>query len=424
MDGSGKFIALLAIVGALAVVVVVVMLTGVSARVESSAGEEIPDGEEPSKVPIARPEKSSTKPPPCVEDDTALGGRIEALEKAAEGRDKRIRELEEENRALKAETARLAAAPAAGPEPRKKGYRFGLKAKTPVLDEADWPALATQFTDLRKALPPVIEEFCRTGTVSFKTQLEMGEKNQPLAIFTVKASGEAKGMAPNSTFTHPAVVASMIRALLDQAGLPLSEVQDEAVRAAGEAWSTREEARIAGYAADAPNLLKLVEEVESRQRFLDDLRTFLSAGQQAALFDPATEGRAGVDLLSPALNLAMRTPVTEPTREALEKTLVRESFKLLGIERNPDEFAWFGVEWLAGLPEATVPVTEDKFRMDAAFPALPKLLRCARAQLAAMKRLLDRENFDEATGKRIRTLTILAMPQVVLTPEKKDGEGK
>jgi hypothetical protein len=216
----------------------------------------------------------------------------------------------------------------------------------------------------------------------------------------------------------------MIRALLEQAGLPLSGVQDEAVRAAGEAWATREEARIAGYAADTFDLQKLVDEVESRQRFLDDLRTFLSSGQQGALFDPATEGRAGVDLLSPALNFAMRTPVTEPTREALEKTLVRESFKVLEIERSPDEFSWFGVEWIASLPEATVPVTEETFRMDAAFPALPKLLRCARAELAAMKRLLDRENFDEATVKRIRTLTILAMPQVVLKPEKEGGEGK
>jgi hypothetical protein len=385
------------------------------------------------------PEKTPATSPVAVEAPRRVASdpmekmerRVEALEKAAVEREARLRDLEAENKALRAEAARTAAAaaprpavenpaPAAAPEARApeaatRGYRFGLKGATPVLDKADWKKLAVQFLDLRGGVGEVIQEFLKTGDLSMKTRLAMGEKNKPLAYFTIQASGEAPGMAENSTFTHPAVVASMVRALLENAGLPLSPVQDEAVRAAGESWARREEAL---------NLQKLVDEVESRQRFLDDIRSFLSAGQQAALFDPATEGRAGVDLLSPALNLARRTPVTEPTREALEKTLVRESFKLLGIDRNPDDFAWLGAEWVESIPEAAVPVSAEGFRMDAAFPPLAKLLRCARAQIGAMKRLLERENFDEATRKGIRTLTVLAQPQVVLPAEKGAGEGK
>ena len=130
--------------------------------------------------------------------------------------------LESENRELEGELSRLEARlvelkpPPLDPD----AFRFGLAAKTPAFDKADWPVLVGHAAELSKLLAELREKIISGEDMGPGFQQRIVKHNTPLALFAVAFGAEMEDTTPNGAYTHPAVVSNMIRAALRDAGKP------------------------------------------------------------------------------------------------------------------------------------------------------------------------------------------------------------
>ncbi|MHC5036261.1 MAG: hypothetical protein ACYTHM_03015 [Planctomycetota bacterium] len=150
----------------------------------------------------------------------------------------KVAALEKENRVLKMKMdALLESLEKEPPPPPKRAgvFRFGLGEKTPIFDQADWKDLSGHMLALGKAIPKLAEEVAKGNRPSDATMRAIQKHNAPLAVFAVQASEELEGTGPNGSYTHPAVIANMIRSALVGAGDPLTPEQEIAIRALGNA---------------------------------------------------------------------------------------------------------------------------------------------------------------------------------------------
>ncbi len=332
--------------------------------------------------------------------------------------------LEKENRALQEEVAALQARveaaaaappPAAGPAGAGAGaktLRFGLPEKTPTFDAADWGKLAGHMLSMHKAIPGLVEEMSAGKDPSPATIAEIQKDNMPLAVFAIGASQELPGTGPNGAYTHPAVIANLVQAALAAAGDPLTPEQETSIRALGNAWAGETQRFAAGYGPGTPALAKLVDEVDAKIRFLRALKDSLSPSQQAILFNPSTEGRVQLDLLSPGLVYVMRVPVHEKDRGALENVLIPNLFQVAGVKDvDPAGFAWAARRWLDDLPWALekLPLRSP----DVLFPHVDRVQAAARAELAVIEAILALRQIPADKAELLLELTTVLTPQVV-----------
>jgi hypothetical protein len=235
--------------------------------------------------------------------------------------------------------------------------------------------------------------------------------NSPLASFAVAFGNDTKDATPNGAFTHPAVIANLIRASLLGTDMPLTSDQEIGLATLGDAWSA-ETARIeSGIASDAPAMKRTVAEVDAKLRFLDAAKNVLTAEQRAVLFPPESAGRLKLDLLSPVLVYVLAQPVRSPTREAMETKLIESMLAHAGIE-EPDvaPYAWIGRQWVDDIPGVTTPISESS--KDLVFPHVDAVQAKARAQVAAAERLLAMGNLTAEQADAIRSMQTLLYPYV------------
>ncbi len=333
--------------------------------------------------------------------------------------------LEKENRALLEEVTSLkarveasATATTTPPAGRAEGgagaktLRFGLPETTPTFDKADWGGLAGHMMSMHKVIPGLMQEMASGKDPSPATIAAIQKDNMPLAIFAVGAAAELPGTGPNGAFTHPAVIANLVRAALAAAGDPLTAEEETSIRALGNAWASEMERFGTSYGPGTPALQKLVDEVDAKIRFLRALKESLSPSQQALLFNPSTEGRVQMDLLSPGLVYVMRVPVHAKDRDALEKLLVKQLFESAGLaETDPAPYDWVGRRWLDALPASLqkLPLRSP----DVLFPHVDRVQAAARAELAAVEAILALRQLPAEKAKELLNLTTVLTPQLV-----------
>jgi hypothetical protein len=307
----------------------------------------------------------------------------------------------------------LEAKAAAPPPLDPKALRFGLSGATPVFDGADWTELAGHMTELAKVLPKLRDDLASGKEMGPEMQNAIQQHNMPLASFAVAASRELKGSGPNGAYTHPAVIANLIRAGLIAAGDPLTAAQEQAIAALGAAWAGDSERAIAAVPADAPALAKTIAEVDAKQRFLDAVKGQLTGSQRAVLFHPETEGRLGLDLLSPALVYMLHTGVHGTSAAEVSKKLVDTALAAAGA-KDVDAAALLGVgeRWLSDLPWAAEPrPLRDAETM---FPTSTAMQASARAQVAAVVRFAESGRLTPEQAAKLKKGTTLLLPQVLL----------
>ena len=105
-------------------------------------------------------------------------------------------------------------------------FRFGLGDSTPVFDRADWPKLGGHLVELAKAITTLPDAIASGQGIDMATRQKLQQHNTPLAGFAVGAAQELGGTGPNGAFTHPAVMANLMRAALEAAGQPLTPEQE------------------------------------------------------------------------------------------------------------------------------------------------------------------------------------------------------
>lgn len=352
----------------------------------------------------------SAAPTPVLEgQDPAL--KIAALEKARTA-------LEQEKAALAGQVQDLKTLiKSLTPEPLDpKALRFGLAATTPTFDKADWSALSGHVSEMARIMPRLRTSMQEGGQPSPEVIQALQEHNTPLAMFAVQAAAELKGTGPNGAYTHPAVIANLIRAALVQANDPLSADQEGEIVARGYAWATDEERRIRALGPDAPALAGTVGEVDNKQRFLDAVKAVLTPSQRGVLFHPETENRLGLDLLSPALVYMVGIAPAEETdaaklgAKALATLLASSGLK--DLDSGP--LASIGERWIDELPRGREarPPADPELR----FPTVETIQGFARAQVAAMQRLIESGRLTPEQVTRLKKLGSVVAPYVVRAP--------
>ena len=320
--------------------------------------------------------------------------------------------LEAKNRELEGEAARLEARltelepPPLDPD----AFRFGLPEKTPAFDKADWPTLCGHAAELSKLLAELRERIVTGQDVGAGFQQRIIKHNTPLALFAVAFGAEMEDATPNGAYTHPAVVANMIRAALQDAGKPLSHDQEIAIKTLGDAWVG--ERRRAAAATPSSQLAALVAEVDAKLRFLASVKNVLTEEQRGLLFHPETEGRLKLDLLSPALVYVLTQPVEAESREDMQTKLLRGLFDQAGIEiDDPSAYAWISERWVDEIPRVADPLPVRS--VDLRFPHVDVVQARARAQATAIERVLAMGGLTDEQVKGLRAIGTLIYPFVI-----------
>jgi hypothetical protein len=168
-----------------------------------------------------------------------------------------------------------------------------------------------------------------------------------------------------------------------------------------------------------------VDEVDGKLRFLNSVKDVLSVRQREFLFHPQTEGRAQLDLLSPALVYVMRDPILADTREDLEKRLLEKLGAAAGSGKEVDAepFVWVTRQWIDDMPTALKPVTPGS--PDHVFPHVDDIQEAARAQVAAMERIIAMGQLTPEQTQNLRAVTTVLMPRLKMTTpvdEKEEEE--
>ncbi|MFM8979658.1 MAG: hypothetical protein ACKOSS_04250 [Planctomycetia bacterium] len=384
------------------------------------AARQVRDGQGSSDSPPAgAPATDEPAPAPPTEPSASPAPRL-----ASGARDAREAELEAEIQRLRTALAQAQpqAPPPTGAQPAgtqpgggaptaaaaPSPFRFGLAGETPRFDAADWGALAKGVRGLSDLTPRLLEGLA-SGAPDAVLMQEAGELNMPLATFAISTAKELGGTGPNGAFTHPAVLANLLRAALSAAGLPLAEAQEQALVPLGEAWVRDDAAARAGLPPGAPALAGLVAEVEAKARFMDGAKALLTVPQRSALFHPQTEGRASLDLFSPALAYTQRMPALLAQPSGVHRTSLILLLGGAGVPREQHaDYTDTAVRWLDDTPwrQRTLAPTDP----DLAFPLLSDLQAFARAQLAAMQRILDQGLPTPEQANRLRASLTLVMP--------------
>ena len=98
---------------------------------------------------------------------------------------------------------------------------------------------------------------------------------------------------------------------------------------------------------------------------------------------------------------------------ALEKKAVATLFEHAGLEiEDREPYAWIGREWIEAIPGAAEPISERS--VDLMFPHVDLIQTRARAQVAAIDRVLAMGGLTNAQKASLRALNTLLHPYVPL----------
>jgi hypothetical protein len=387
---------------------------------ETATGIEDPEGQKAANPDLRRSPEPDPDAVRNVPGEATLTGGSRAADRYGEAVQKnealraRVKELEERV----ADLAPKAVDPQA--------FRFGLPEKVASFDSADWPTLADHMLELRDLITAVRDEFLRIGRPTAATMTRVQKHNMPLARFALALGPEIGEDNANSAYTHPAVIANLIRSSLQHAGDPLTRDQELAIKVLGDAWE-RDLTR-GVVPPGSPELGGLVAKVDAKLRFLADVKAVLSSSQRSALFNPETEGRLHLDLLSPALDYVHRFPVETRGRADMETKLLEQLFEHAGVEvENLTPYAWVAREWVDEMPGVLTPIA--RLSQELAFPHVDAIQQHAQAQVRAVARILGMGRLEAENAEKVRALTWLLDPYVLLVPQApaappSDGSGR
>jgi len=369
----------------------------------------------PADAPVTERESGPERPGEELrlraEDMPRLEGSAASKREAALQAE--VKALREQVGGLTAEKAALEQERLAALQPfDPKALRFGIGGATPNFDKADWGQLASHVGEMAKLMPRLRDDLAAGKEPGPEVQQQLEEHNTPLAIFAISTAAELKGSGPNGAYTHPAVIANLIRAALLAANDALSPAQELAIVTLGNAWAADAERSAKALAPDAPALATTVAEVDAKQRFLESAKAQLTVSQRAVLFHPETEGRMGLDLLSPGLVYMHHTDAGVLNAEALPAKVIASLIGGAGL-KDVDQAAYLdvGQRWIADQPWGMEPRSARD--PDTMFPTVETMQAFARAQVAATVRVLERGQLTPEQAAKLRKLSIVITPYVL-----------
>ncbi|MFN0205464.1 MAG: hypothetical protein ACKVS6_04030 [Planctomycetota bacterium] len=219
----------------------------------------------------------------------------------------KIREYEEISKASKrtealantTKTNTTESAPAIAVADKAAGtVAFTRSGLEDALAKVDWKAMG----DGTKQLAGKLQELAQLLEKGEKPSMELMGDIQAMNGLLIKATGilvenGVPGEGPNSTFTHPMVVANLLATLMKSGGAELTAAQSAAMNELAQKLTDQDDFRRSRYAEGDLRLQHVIDEIALRARFYKEAAQLLSP-EQAALVDyPGMKGRTGLDIL-------------------------------------------------------------------------------------------------------------------------------
>lgn len=265
-------------------------------------------------------------------------------------------------------------------------------------------------------MTPLIKDMLvslKSGTPDMKLQARISQLNSELVNQAVSLSGSGlSGHGVNGVFTHPAVQVNYIHSTLKAAELPLSEAQEEQLKAIGDRFIQAEAQRAAGYGPQALALERVVDEAELKDRFYSDVDGILTAEQVELLHAAGTRGRVRADLFSSGLLWAtvpgdgLRYTDRANLGEVMAQRVV-QTFKIPADHASlVGELA---VDYAAAFSDSYLSYMADDFDKLGLLHT-DRIVNAARAQVQLMRAILDRVPLDDAGRKLVRDTIFVFIP--------------
>lgn len=292
---------------------------------------------------------------------------------------------------------------------------FGGLDKIESLRDADWKELGDAVNKMTPLLKQIAESTAKGEQVDPEVMKTVGEHNMKLVrhVFAVQKDLPTHASV-NGAYTHPINFVNILVAQLEEAGDPLTDDQKSALTKLGEEYQTRWDTNEKGYTDDTYALVKLMDEADLKQWFVDEMFRVTSPSQNEIARPDETKGLVGLDLYTPGLMFAGiggLDPVTAATREDLKAAMMKKVATYFAAEETAvTGVAFVFDQWLLDIGDDVGPMTKVQSNL----LRTSHILASGRAQIKAVNELLNLLAVSDEVKTAIRNSKTIMLPRIVV----------
>lgn len=175
---------------------------------------------------------------------------------------------------------------------------FGQYVDLPGLRQIDWQAFAENTEKRIQITLDVLDRQSKGLEFNDLSEAEARAEHDAARVI-MPLIGKIETEHTPGQYTHPIVLTNLYAAMLERAACPINDEQRHQLQRLGQGFEDRWEIARAAYNDATPNLLRLIEELEFKQQWVQDLRGLLSDTQHATLFDERYRDLQCLDPISP-----------------------------------------------------------------------------------------------------------------------------
>lgn len=237
-----------------------------------------------------------------IEELKATKDRLRELEAAAAENRRKPARPEAGGTDSAHNNSQLATASAPADKSANGSLQFNRKGLEEVLAKVDWNVMGVESKKLAAKLAELADKLAKGEQPSLELIGEIQAINGLLVQQTgILMKGGIPGTYPNSTFTHPLVVANQLAALFKNSGCELTPEQSKALDALAQKYTDEDDFRRARMPEDSSKLQQFLDEMGLRSRFYKEAWQTLSPEQLAQMNFPSTKGLGNFDIFGPGV---------------------------------------------------------------------------------------------------------------------------
>jgi len=295
---------------------------------------------------------------------------------------------------------------------------FGHYGGLAEIRNANWAELAEAVQNINDLMQSLLDEIEQGQTPGAATSRRIAEENNKLVRLGVSVLEKIPTHSPqyvSGEFTHPICLINLLAAVLESAGVPLTDLQRSELAAIGDRYDRDFAAVTSGYDEETWALTKILEELTLKRDTMLDVHERLTPAQRAVVAVPRIQDRLHLDTLSPVNMVSLHVRVVRIAEgETLASRVVPRIAQDTGIDRGLIEQ---NSDLLARFAQSVDEILEPQDAELIEFVHLDDIIIAGRAQEQFLLELLDRSVLTDDQVYGLVSLTVLNVPQAVISNE-------
>ncbi len=177
---------------------------------------------------------------------------------------------------------------------------FGKYAELDAFKATNWRKIAAAVERMNELFNHVIHHVKQGDPVNPEIREKIQQENLKLVRLAVGIMGQIPSHSPiNGEYSHPLTLINLMGALLEGAGVPLTQSQKARIAALGNEYEAEYGRRQSVYTEETTLLEKLIDELELKRNCIDRMEEVFTPDQSRVLERPEFKNRLQIDILSP-----------------------------------------------------------------------------------------------------------------------------